>query len=1322
MADTTKRIIWQLIGETRGMENLNRQTKTAEINMGKLALRAAAVIPTWVLLRSTILALPRALASATKEWIALEAEMARVATVTRGTTKDVEVLEDVIVDFAASSKASFKDTASAMYALGSAGLTVTQQMAGLEHVMNTAIGTGGDVEQTAKLMAGAFNVFGKSLEGANTTAEKFKKIGDIISYTYSTQQVELSELATALGYVASVGSLVEIKFEELVATIGVLNTGMLKGSKSGTSLVNAFIQLANKSERLGALGIQVNADEPLNFKRVLEDLYDLYGDSALSLKSLQNLMRTFGIRGGRAVGLLLNNFEFFNETLVKTAGNAEDFARIMRRIQEDTIPGVASKIKNQFTAIWKDILDGFAPEFKKTLDKISQALDEFRAKQKAKGILGQKTLADGVRVGAPAAAQGVGAFLLGRGIPGQLRFREAGQLAQQQADAANRGFHLQRQGLGAKELAKADPAASQALGQVPRSRLSQTNRAFTQREFFGASRNQINAQMGAVKRFGSTLLGVGKFAVLGYAGLKLVQGALNTLAPDSEITRDLNEFIGLVEKYFVKFILKVAEIVKDFAIYIGILSTKGKEFKALLDEDLANIGKFFKSLVAPITALANILAGKDIASNFVALQKGIVEASEGAAEREKKAFRNKVDFVTGVGEEVDPTKKILREERAARDASERALIEFVKSNQTLINKARTGQEGGKLLPDAIKEAFAKEEAARIESAAGLAPLEAQLNKLESTLAKVGEDDPGRSEAERVFAESTLKVWQQIETNLEGLNKKGFFGEEEGALGRAKKTFGAEGYLDVEGEGKQKERDITLGIILNRFLTQQAAAGIQTPAPGGGGREANTRVFRNKLADIRAEAEIQQLQLFDFDADTIALEELRAKLASFNALWGKQLADKKLVLTVDDLLLDNQEKLVKIIEIIPGVEADILELRKKSVDVLTEQQKVIKETGSYVKGAFTDAFQSIFDTQGDISFSELATNFGSAMREAWSGQFSEIFGEALTNISGLDSIFGGWMDVFGKAFKKTTNPISKAHLQGIEAGLPLIVQAHQDGMNGTTSTTDNSPRGMLNKVLNNTLGASSPIGKFLKMPVGGGNYQPQLTKGSLFANGVVPDNSVGGIVQRALGSDFTGASSLAGGGITAALARGRASGGAGPIGVPAGGLLSVAGNTIASTWGGSQAGGLIAGGLTGAGALASGLAGLGASAAAGAAAAGGFAAGTTGAAVAAGGLGGMLAGSAAFLGPLGLALGIGGMLWSMFNPPEPPAWKKEESREQTMQIASRIDTTNASLEWVNRNLVEMRQELTYIMRESFYFSEKSEAERFAIDAQRGVLGG
>jgi len=88
--------------------------------------------------------------------------------------------------------------------------------------------------------------------------------------------------------------------------------------------------------------------------------------------------------------------------------------------------------------------------------------------------------------------------------------------------------------------------------------------------------------------------------------------------------------------------------------------------------------------------------------------------------------------------------------------------------------------------------------------------------------------------------------------------------------------------------------------------------------------------------------------------------------------------------------------------------------------------------------------------------------------------------------------------------------------------------------------------------------------------------------------------------------------------------------------------------------------------------------------------------------------------------LGALMVVGGMLVDAFTDAGDTTKTTIETRTQTKQVTSRIDHTNKQLELVNRNLLALKDELTYIMQQSFYFRERDVEDRFAIDAQRGNM--
>jgi len=280
-----------------------------------------------------------AVTSSVQQLDQLERSFRRAQTVTRASSEAFQDLCDAALDFGASRGKIFQ-TAEALFALGSAGLTAEEQLAGLPAVMNTAIGLNSDLEETAKLVAGAYNVFGESLEEAATTSERFTKIADILTFTYTSQQVELEELRSALEFVTAQASLADIEFGDLVTIIGFLNTNMLRGSKAGISLNQSLLVMAKNAEKLRTeFGIVFDPTKPLNILDVFDQLSDSIGDSASSLENQAKLSAVFGKRGVRAIALIVKEWDKVSESIEKANETAAGFAVKTRDIVERSFGG-----------------------------------------------------------------------------------------------------------------------------------------------------------------------------------------------------------------------------------------------------------------------------------------------------------------------------------------------------------------------------------------------------------------------------------------------------------------------------------------------------------------------------------------------------------------------------------------------------------------------------------------------------------------------------------------------------------------------------------------------------------------------------------------------------------------------------------------------------------------------------------------------------------------------------------------------------------------------------------------------------------------------
>lgn len=256
-----------LVSTKTAASKFGDQVKTSSglmAQFGKAMKRVLIVVPLWGALRMAMQSVTKIINDITTSNREFIKTMGRVATVTLATGASMEefnLLTQRAIEVSRTSTLKLKDMATAMYTLATSGLNAKQTMEGFTAVVELAEGTLTGIEQTGKLVAGAFNLFGKEMKSAGSIAERFRKISDTLAYTFSTQQVELSEIATAFRYAGAASNSINFGFQELVGTVGFLNTGMLKGCVSSDTEVltdqgwKLFKDL-NKNEKIATLNIE----------------------------------------------------------------------------------------------------------------------------------------------------------------------------------------------------------------------------------------------------------------------------------------------------------------------------------------------------------------------------------------------------------------------------------------------------------------------------------------------------------------------------------------------------------------------------------------------------------------------------------------------------------------------------------------------------------------------------------------------------------------------------------------------------------------------------------------------------------------------------------------------------------------------------------------------------------------------------------------------------------------------------------------------------------------------------------------------------------
>jgi len=355
-------------GYVSGTESLKQFEKTGLQLAKKMFVWAGG----WTAVYGGIRLVKRAIGDVIKTYVEYADELGRIKVTLLGVNNSHEkflAMQAQILNYARRTRLSLKDVAHVMYLLRSAGFSASEAIAAHAHVLDLATATYGDAEQSARLMTATYNVLGSSLTSLTTKQEKMKYIADLITYSYKSQEVELNELYAAEQYVASAAGLIDISIKELVQTIGFLNTGVLKGSRSGTALANALMQIANKSEELRKyLGITLDPSKPIKFRHLMEQLRDVLGEGKLSMEEMAAVQDIFGKRAARAIEGILVRWDKWIEAIDVSDDKIRNFAQKGAKEMNQTLGGSTKKLANRMRA---SFAEAWSPFFQELAQNVS---------------------------------------------------------------------------------------------------------------------------------------------------------------------------------------------------------------------------------------------------------------------------------------------------------------------------------------------------------------------------------------------------------------------------------------------------------------------------------------------------------------------------------------------------------------------------------------------------------------------------------------------------------------------------------------------------------------------------------------------------------------------------------------------------------------------------------------------------------------------------------------------------------------------------------------------------------------------------------------
>lgn len=220
------------------------------------------------------------------------------------------------IRFTAQHLKTLQEYIKSFYYLTTAGLSWSTASQTISTAMKTSIALDEDAIQTTRTLTSLYNVFGPTLTRARTPVEKMQKISAILTATFRQQDIEMADYNKAMTYVGALSKTAGVSLEVLVASLGVLGTHFVKGTKGGTALARAFARLLRYPERLARVtGYAFDPTKPLQFEQAIRLIGRELRSAALSsdefgvsTRKAAEMIDLLGLRGIRVI-TLAENFE-----------------------------------------------------------------------------------------------------------------------------------------------------------------------------------------------------------------------------------------------------------------------------------------------------------------------------------------------------------------------------------------------------------------------------------------------------------------------------------------------------------------------------------------------------------------------------------------------------------------------------------------------------------------------------------------------------------------------------------------------------------------------------------------------------------------------------------------------------------------------------------------------------------------------------------------------------------------------------------------------------------------------------------------------------
>lgn len=318
-----------------------------------------------------------------KDYSVFENTLKQVQIIAGGTQEDMDLLGETAIKVGGNTSKGAQEMADAMVDFAKLGFTAQETAEAMTGIVYAAEASGSSVQQAAGIVASALNTW-------NLEASDAERVADIMAKTANETAADMTDLGYTFQYAGAQAKLGGASIEDLAAMTGIMADQGIKGSKAGTTLRTAFVNLLSPTDGAAAamegLGVAWK-DAEGNARPTMEVINDLQratqGLSDLEISDLSTTL--FGKTGTAGMSMVLKTtvgeLDDLTLALENSTGTAARQAAEMRQTMEGQLDQLGDSWDAIKLKIGKGIVDGAALDGVKllngALDVISDSLDAF---------------------------------------------------------------------------------------------------------------------------------------------------------------------------------------------------------------------------------------------------------------------------------------------------------------------------------------------------------------------------------------------------------------------------------------------------------------------------------------------------------------------------------------------------------------------------------------------------------------------------------------------------------------------------------------------------------------------------------------------------------------------------------------------------------------------------------------------------------------------------------------------------------------------------------------------------------------------------------